>query len=119
MQEGLWIPPGKSLAWGSIVWGRWGGGGGCGGSPFHPRPYRQKILKEKAVPMIEGYMFEEHEMIRRAATECMCNLAMSKEVRAGPGSPDGQACRSTCVPPGFAPADSVPSPLLAAGAGPV
>lgn len=35
--------------------------------------------------MIEGYMFEEHEMIRRAATECMCNLAMSKEVRVGPG----------------------------------
>ncbi|XP_006867201.1 PREDICTED: protein unc-45 homolog A [Chrysochloris asiatica] len=42
---------------------------------------RQKILKEKAVPMIEGYMFEEHEMIRRAATECMCNLAMCKEVQ--------------------------------------
>ncbi|KAM4826172.1 protein unc-45 homolog A [Thomomys bottae] len=42
---------------------------------------RQKILKEKAGPMIEGYMFEEHEMIRRAATECMCNLAMSKEVQ--------------------------------------
>uniref|UniRef100_A0A8D2AY38 Protein unc-45 homolog A n=1 Tax=Sciurus vulgaris TaxID=55149 RepID=A0A8D2AY38_SCIVU len=42
---------------------------------------RQKILKEKAVPMIEGYMFEEHEMIRRAATECICNLAMSKEVQ--------------------------------------
>ncbi|XP_016007018.2 protein unc-45 homolog A isoform X1 [Rousettus aegyptiacus] len=42
---------------------------------------RQKIVKEKAVPMIEGYMFEEHEMIRRAATECMCNLAMSKEVQ--------------------------------------
>ncbi|ELK25775.1 Protein unc-45 like protein A [Myotis davidii] len=40
---------------------------------------RQKILKEKAVPMIEGYMFEDHELIRRAATECMCNLAMSKE----------------------------------------
>lgn len=37
--------------------------------------------------MVEGYMFEEHEMIRRAATECMCNLAMSKEVRAGPGRP--------------------------------
>lgn len=42
---------------------------------------RQKILKERAVPMIEGYMFEEHEMIRRAATECMCNLAMSTEVQ--------------------------------------
>lgn len=39
------------------------------------------------MPMVEGYMFEEHEMIRRAATECMCNLAMSKEVRAGPGRP--------------------------------
>lgn len=32
------------------------------------------------MPMIEGYMFEEHEMIRRAATECMSNMAMSKEV---------------------------------------
>ncbi|KAG8516345.1 Protein unc-45A, partial [Galemys pyrenaicus] len=42
---------------------------------------RQKILKEKAVPMIEGYMFEEHEMIRRAATECMSNLALSAEVQ--------------------------------------
>ncbi|XP_062357794.1 protein unc-45 homolog A isoform X1 [Cinclus cinclus] len=44
---------------------------------------RQKILKERAVPMIEGYMFEEHELIRLAATECMCNMAMSKEVKAG------------------------------------
>ncbi|CAH2274175.1 unc-45 homolog A [Pelobates cultripes] len=42
---------------------------------------RSKIIKEKAVPMIEGYMFEEHELIRRAATECMCNMAMSKEVQ--------------------------------------
>ncbi|XP_056428005.1 protein unc-45 homolog A isoform X2 [Hyla sarda] len=42
---------------------------------------RNKIIKEKAVPMIEGYMFEEHEMIRVAATECMCNLSMCKEVQ--------------------------------------
>ncbi|XP_029430730.1 protein unc-45 homolog A isoform X2 [Rhinatrema bivittatum] len=42
---------------------------------------RQKIIKEKAVPMIESYMFEEHEMIRLAATECMCNMALSKEVQ--------------------------------------
>ncbi|KAH1184037.1 protein unc-45 homolog A isoform X1 [Mauremys mutica] len=42
---------------------------------------RQKILKEKAVPMIEGYMFEEHELLRLAATECMCNMAMSIEVQ--------------------------------------
>ncbi|XP_060116332.1 protein unc-45 homolog A [Heteronotia binoei] len=41
---------------------------------------RQKIVKEKAVPMIEGYMLEEHEMIRLAATECMCNLALCPEV---------------------------------------
>ncbi|NWH67821.1 UN45A protein, partial [Geococcyx californianus] len=56
---------------------------------------RQKILKEKAVPMIEGYMFEEHELIRLAATECMCNMAMSKEVRAGlghAGCPHGSPC---------------------------
>ncbi|XP_053573687.1 protein unc-45 homolog A [Bombina bombina] len=42
---------------------------------------RGKIIKEKAVPMIEGYMFEDHEMIRMSATECMCNLALSKEVQ--------------------------------------
>ncbi|XP_067293351.1 protein unc-45 homolog A isoform X2 [Pseudorasbora parva] len=42
---------------------------------------RQKIIKEKAVPKIEGYMFEEHEMVRAAATECMCNLALSDEVQ--------------------------------------
>lgn len=55
-----------------------------GGERSRAPPRRQKILKEKAVPMIEGYMFEEHELIRLAATECMCNMAMSKEVRAGP-----------------------------------
>uniref|UniRef100_A0A9J7XCX0 Unc-45 myosin chaperone A n=1 Tax=Cyprinus carpio carpio TaxID=630221 RepID=A0A9J7XCX0_CYPCA len=42
---------------------------------------RQKIIKEKAVPKIEGYMFEEHDMVRAAATECMCNLALSSEVQ--------------------------------------
>uniref|UniRef100_A0A8D2LII1 Protein unc-45 homolog B n=1 Tax=Varanus komodoensis TaxID=61221 RepID=A0A8D2LII1_VARKO len=41
---------------------------------------RQKIVKEKAVPLVEGYMFEEHEMIRLAATECMCNLVLHPEV---------------------------------------
>ncbi|XP_056137554.1 protein unc-45 homolog A [Lampris incognitus] len=42
---------------------------------------RQKILKEKAVPKIEGYMFEEHELVRAAATECMCNLVLNTEVQ--------------------------------------
>uniref|UniRef100_A0A8C4F1A5 Unc-45 myosin chaperone A n=1 Tax=Dicentrarchus labrax TaxID=13489 RepID=A0A8C4F1A5_DICLA len=42
---------------------------------------RQKIIKEKAVPKIEGYMFEEHELVRASATECMCNLVLSTEVQ--------------------------------------
>ncbi|XP_061678041.1 protein unc-45 homolog A isoform X2 [Syngnathoides biaculeatus] len=42
---------------------------------------RQKIIKEKAVPKIEGYMFEEHNLVRAAATECMCNLILSTEVQ--------------------------------------
>ncbi|KAA8590489.1 hypothetical protein FQN60_014423 [Etheostoma spectabile] len=32
---------------------------------------RQKIIKEKAVPKIEGYMFEEHDLVRASATECI------------------------------------------------
>ncbi|KAL0968421.1 hypothetical protein UPYG_G00266650 [Umbra pygmaea] len=42
---------------------------------------RQKIIKEKAVPKVEGYMFEEHDLVRAAATECMCNLVLSSEVQ--------------------------------------
>uniref|UniRef100_A0A3P8W5A8 Unc-45 myosin chaperone A n=1 Tax=Cynoglossus semilaevis TaxID=244447 RepID=A0A3P8W5A8_CYNSE len=42
---------------------------------------RQKIIKEKAVPKIEGYMFEEHDLVRASATECMCNLVLSQEVQ--------------------------------------
>lgn len=44
-------------------------------------PSRVKIVKEKALPEIENYMFEEHDQIRQAATECMCNLVTCKEVR--------------------------------------
>uniref|UniRef100_A0A8C7FAJ3 Unc-45 myosin chaperone B n=1 Tax=Oncorhynchus kisutch TaxID=8019 RepID=A0A8C7FAJ3_ONCKI len=40
-----------------------------------------KILKEKALPEIEKYMFEDHDHIRQAATECMCNLVTCKEVQ--------------------------------------
>uniref|UniRef100_A0A8C7YM64 Unc-45 myosin chaperone A n=1 Tax=Oryzias sinensis TaxID=183150 RepID=A0A8C7YM64_9TELE len=42
---------------------------------------RQKIIKEKAVPKIEGYMFEEQDLVRASATECMCNLVLSTEVQ--------------------------------------
>uniref|UniRef100_A0A671PUE1 Unc-45 myosin chaperone B n=1 Tax=Sinocyclocheilus anshuiensis TaxID=1608454 RepID=A0A671PUE1_9TELE len=43
--------------------------------------HRVKILKEKALPDIENYMFEEHDQIRQAATECMCNLVCCKELQ--------------------------------------
>ncbi|XP_053563401.1 protein unc-45 homolog B [Bombina bombina] len=42
---------------------------------------RSKIVKEKALPEIENYMFENHEQIQQAATECMCNMATNKEVQ--------------------------------------
>uniref|UniRef100_A0A671U8F4 Unc-45 myosin chaperone B n=1 Tax=Sparus aurata TaxID=8175 RepID=A0A671U8F4_SPAAU len=42
---------------------------------------RVKIVKEHALPEIENYMFEEHDQIRQAATECMCNLVSCKEVQ--------------------------------------
>ena len=29
---------------------------------------------------IESLMFDEHELIKRAATECMCNMIMCQEV---------------------------------------
>ncbi|XP_038051819.1 protein unc-45 homolog B-like isoform X2 [Patiria miniata] len=41
---------------------------------------RNRILKEKGFSQIENYMFEDHDMIKRAATECMCNLVVSEEV---------------------------------------
>lgn len=40
---------------------------------------RTRIMTEKnGFASIENYMFEDHEMLRRAATECMCNLASNK-----------------------------------------
>ena len=41
---------------------------------------RKRILKEDGFSNIEQYIFEEHPMLRRAATECMCNLAVQEEV---------------------------------------
>uniref|UniRef100_A0A8C3S753 Protein unc-45 homolog B n=1 Tax=Chelydra serpentina TaxID=8475 RepID=A0A8C3S753_CHESE len=42
---------------------------------------RLKIIQEKALPDIENYMFENHDQLRQAATECMCNLVVNKEVQ--------------------------------------
>ena len=41
---------------------------------------RKRIIKEKGVAQVESLMFEDHEMIRRAATEAMCNLVVCEEV---------------------------------------
>lgn len=38
-------------------------------------------MKEKGFPLIESLMFDEHDMIKRAATECMCNMVLCEEVR--------------------------------------
>lgn len=48
---------------------------------LHSSRPRQKIFKEKALPDIENYMFENHDQLRQAATECMCNMVLNKEVR--------------------------------------
>lgn len=47
----------------------------------HLSHLRQKIFKERALPDIENYMFENHDQLRQAATECMCNMVVNKEVR--------------------------------------
>ncbi|XP_048728243.1 protein unc-45 homolog B-like [Ostrea edulis] len=41
---------------------------------------RKRIVAEKGLPSIEHYMTEDHDMLRRAATECMCNMVMNEEV---------------------------------------
>jgi len=41
---------------------------------------RRHIVKEKGFPLIESLMFEDHDMIRRAAAECMCNMVLCDEV---------------------------------------
>lgn len=40
---------------------------------------RRRIYKEGGFQHIESLMFEEHEMLRRAATEAMCNLVSLQE----------------------------------------
>jgi len=37
-------------------------------------------MKEKGFPLIGSLMFDEHDMVKRAATECMCNMVLCEEV---------------------------------------
>lgn len=41
---------------------------------------RKRIVKEQGISNIEHYMFDEHEDLRRAATECLCNMAQNEDV---------------------------------------
>ena len=38
-------------------------------------------MKEKGFPLIGSLMFDEHDMVKRAATECMCNMVLCEEVK--------------------------------------
>ena len=38
------------------------------------------VREDGAFGAVEQYMFEEHEMLRRAATECLCNLVLNPHV---------------------------------------
>lgn len=41
---------------------------------------RTRIIKEGGVQKVESYMYEEHQMLRRAATQVMTNLILSPDV---------------------------------------
>ena len=41
----------------------------------------RKIAYEKGIHWVESLQFEDHQMLRRAATECMCNLVVCEEVK--------------------------------------
>ncbi|CAG4933329.1 unnamed protein product [Colias eurytheme] len=41
---------------------------------------RNRILKEGGLSKIEHYMYEDHLMLQRAATQCICNLVQSEDV---------------------------------------
>ncbi|GAV04806.1 hypothetical protein RvY_15029 [Ramazzottius varieornatus] len=42
---------------------------------------RQRIVKEGGLSMVEHYLYEDHDMLKRAATQCICNLMLCKEVQ--------------------------------------
>ncbi|XP_055614210.1 protein unc-45 homolog B [Uranotaenia lowii] len=41
---------------------------------------RQRIIKEQGISKIEAYMAEDHLMLQRAATQCMCNMVQAPDV---------------------------------------
>lgn len=41
---------------------------------------RARILKEEGLAKIENYLYEDHQYLCRAATQCVCNMTMSPDV---------------------------------------
>ena len=41
---------------------------------------RKRIVKEQGMSNIENYMFDDHVDLRRAATECICNMVQDEDV---------------------------------------
>ena len=37
-------------------------------------------MKEQALSNVEQYMFDENEDLRRAGTECICNMVQNEDV---------------------------------------
>ncbi|XP_018318631.1 protein unc-45 homolog B [Agrilus planipennis] len=44
-------------------------------------PARQRIIKEEGISKIDHYIYEDHEMLKRAATQVTTNLCMSPDVQ--------------------------------------
>jgi len=42
--------------------------------------FRKRVVAEKGTSEIESYMLDDHEMLKRAAAECMCNMVLNEDV---------------------------------------
>lgn len=42
--------------------------------------FRERIFKDSGITKIEEYMYEDHEMLRRAAVQCIANLMVADYV---------------------------------------
>lgn len=41
---------------------------------------RIRIIKDGGISQIDNYVYEEHELLRRAATQCLTNMTMSSDI---------------------------------------
>ncbi|KAM7364628.1 unc-45 myosin chaperone [Cochliomyia hominivorax] len=41
---------------------------------------RQRIIKEQGISKIEFYLMEDHQLLTRAAAQCLCNMVISDDV---------------------------------------